>query len=275
MGFYPPEVIVDDARRHGVAVLAPDVNRSRVECSLEGSGDSSPAVRLGPRYVHGLGEAWPARVVERRGEHPYRDLADFCRRARLPRPVVENLIRAGAADSLSERRSSGGRRDLLWQLGELAYSEEGLDLESPLEAVALPHLSPAERMGWEYELLGLAPGEHVMALYREALHARGILSSREFVERENGEAARIAGLVVVIQRPPSARGFAFATIEDEVTLMNVILRSRVYTRYRATLRTAPLLVIEGVVQRQDGVVNLLADRVAPLSAVVRASMLEV
>jgi error-prone DNA polymerase len=273
MGFYSPEVIVGDARRHGVAVLPPDVNRSRVECSLEMGDDSSLAVRLGLRYVHGLGEAWPARVVERRGDRPYRDLPDFCRRARLPRPAVENLIRAGAADSLSERQSNA-RRDLLWQLGGLTYPEEGLDIETSVEAVALPHLSPAERMGWEYELLGLAPGEHVMALYREALRAQGILSSREFAEQENGQAVRIAGLVIVIQRPPSARNFAFATLEDETNLMNVILRPAVYTRYRDTLRTAPLLVIEGVVQRQDGVINLLADRVAPLSAVVRVPIPE-
>jgi error-prone DNA polymerase len=270
MGFYSPGVIVGDARRHGVPVLPPDVNRSLAACTLE-RGGASPAIRLGLRYVYGLGEAWQARVVERRGDRPFRDLHDFCRRARLPRPAVENLVRAGAADSLSAKQS-GGRRDLLWQLGGLSYPEEGLDLQAPVEPAALPILSHAERLEWEYELLGMAPGDHVMAVYREALRARGILSSRELGEQDDGRAARIAGLVVVIQRPPSARGYAFVTLEDEAGLMNVIVRPGVYAHYRGVLRGAPLLVVGGVVQRQDGVLNLLADRAAPLSAVVRAPM---
>jgi error-prone DNA polymerase len=172
---------------------------------------------------------------------------------------------------LSERRS-GGRRDLLWQLGGLTYPEEGLDIETPVEVVALPALSPAERMGWEYELLGLAPGEHVMALYREALQARGILSGRELAEQADGRAVRVAGLVIVIQRPPSARNFAFATLEDEAALMNVILRPRVVTQIKKLpfwhgygLNDLPLVLVEGTVQRNGDVVNVVATRIQPLT----------
>ena len=231
MGFYPPEVLIGDARRHGVPVLHPDVNRSQAACTLERAefpvagmavgakgnlvignwSRESPersgvglVIRLGLRYVHGLGEAWPGRIVERRGDEPFRDLADFCRRVRLPRPVVENLIRAGALDSFERTR-----RDLLWELGGLVYQEEGLDIEMPVEVVDLPVLGQAERLAWEYELLGMAPGEQMMSLYREALRARGVLTSSELAgcgQRPNGETVRVAGWAVVRQRPPTARG---------------------------------------------------------------------
>ncbi|MBU1747224.1 MAG: DNA polymerase III subunit alpha, partial [Chloroflexi bacterium] len=146
LGFYSPAVLVGDAGRHGVPVRGPDANRSQAVCTLEGSGPRR-AVRLGPWYVHGLGEVWPARIVERRGEAPFRDLRDLCRRTRLPRPLVENLVRAGALDGLGR-----ARRDLVWELGALDYQEEDLDLAVPVVPAALPALSDAERLGWEYDL---------------------------------------------------------------------------------------------------------------------------
>jgi len=264
LGFYPPKVIIGDAQRHGVPVLHPDVNHSLAACTLE-RYTSSKAIRLGLRYVHSLGEAWQTRIVERRGSQPFGDLQNFCRRTRLPRPVVENLIRAGATDNLSHQHN-GARRDLLWQLGGLSYQEEGLDLDVPVEPVALPALSLAERLGWEVELLGMAPGNHVMALYREVLREQGILSSRELCEQRDGKVVWVAGLVVVQQRPPSAKGVVFTTLEDEEGLMNLIISPGVYARYVRTLRTASLLIVEGTVQQQRGVVNLLALQVAPLGA---------
>jgi error-prone DNA polymerase len=137
MGFYRPEVLIGDARRHGVPVLRPDVNRSREACILK-RRDSSLAVRLGLRYVHGLGEAWTGRIVQRRENRPFEDLRDFCWRTRLPKTVVENLIRAGAMKGFER-----ARRDLLWELGGLVYQEEGLDIEVPMEPVALPALGRA------------------------------------------------------------------------------------------------------------------------------------
>jgi error-prone DNA polymerase len=263
MGFYPPEVIAGDARRHGVAVLRPDVNRSQEACTLEGedreTGEGGLAIRLGLRYVHGLGEAGQARIVERRGDHPFRDLAALCRRTHLPRPVVENLIRAGVLDNLGR-----SRRDLLWALGGLVYQEEGLDLDVPVEAVELPILSQAERLAWEYELLGMAPGEQVMDLYRETLRARGVLSSGELATRRNGERVRLAGWAVVRQRPPTAKGMLFITLEDEEGLANLIVRPDVYERYRDALRRAPLLWVEGRVQREGAALSVLVYRAAPL-----------
>jgi error-prone DNA polymerase len=173
--------------------------------------------------------------------------------------VVENLIRAGAMDGF------GRRRDLLWELGGLEYYDgEGLDVEVPIESVALPVLSEAERLGWEYELLGLAPGDHVMRLYRERLRTQGVLSSKELAERRNGQTVRVAGLVVVRQRPPTAKGHLFITLEDEEGLVNLIVRPHVYERHRDTLRNAPLLWVEGRLQREGHAVSVLVCGAAPL-----------
>jgi error-prone DNA polymerase len=251
MGFYAPDVLVGDARRHGVPILSPDVNRSQARCTLERK-DASIAIRLGLRYVHGLGEAWQERIVQRRSGHPFQDLQDFCRRTRLPRLVVENLIRAGALGGLGR-----ARRDLLWEMGGLVYSEEGLDIEVPVEAVALPALSRVERMGWEYELLGLAPHDHVMSFYRDALTARGVLSSQALGQRPEGQRVRVAGRVVVRQRPPSAKGFVFVTLEDETGLVNLVVRPKVYERYRTVLRSAALLLVEGQLQREGTAFSVL------------------
>ena len=266
LGFYIPEVVMGDAQRHGVPILRPDVNRSQDACTLEASPptrDAAPAslaIRLGLRYVHGLGEAFLERITERRGEHPYRDLRDFCRRTCLPRPVAENLIRAGALDSLGQKR-----RDLLWALGGLAYHEDGLDIAVPLDVVTLPPLRRKERLGWEYELMGVAPGEHVMQLYRGRLRRQGVLSKGELEEREDGETVRVAGWVVVRQRPPTAKGHVFITLEDEDGLVNLIVRPGVYEQYRRVLRNAPLLWAQGRLQRQGHAMSVLLQKAGSLS----------
>ncbi len=271
MGFYPPEVIAGDARRHGVPILRPDINLSQPACSLEPNTDLLPragrhpsaGLRLGLRYVHGLGEVWQERIVERRVGRSYRDLADFCRRTRLPRSLVENLIRSGAMDGL-ERTRPGTRRVLLWALGGLVYQEEGLEIEIPVIPASLPTLDQSEQMAWEYELLGLAPGDQVMSLYREALRAQRVLSSGELPSRRDGERVRVAGWAVVRQRPPTAKGHVFITLEDEEGLINLIVRPDVYERYRDALRNAPLLWIEGRLQREGHALSILVYRAAAL-----------
>ena len=258
MGFYPPGVLIGDVRHHGVPVLQPDVDHSLEACTVE-RVDSSLCIRLGLRYVHGLGEVWQERIVLRREDRPFESLWDFCRRTRVPRPVVENLIRAGAMEGLGRTR-----RDLLWELGGLDYQEEGLDLEVPVEAVPLPALDQAERLAWEYELLGVAPGTHVMELYRATLEAQGVLSSRQLEKQPDGKAVRVAGLVVVRQRPPTAKGFLFVTMEDEEGMVNLIVRPGVYERYRDVLRNAPLLWVKGRFQREGHATSILVHRAETL-----------
>jgi error-prone DNA polymerase len=150
-------------------------------------------------------------------------------------------------------------------LGGLVYQEDGLDLEVPVEAVDLPVLGDAERMAWEYELLGLAPGGHVMALYRDALRRQGVLTSRELAGRRDGERVRVAGWAVVRQRPPTAKGMLFVSLEDEDGLINLVVRPDVYERYRDALRNAPLLWAEGRVQREGEAISVLVHRAAALA----------
>ncbi len=259
MGFYTPEVLLGDAQRHGVSILRPDINRSQDECLLEGA-EPRPGLRLGLRYVYGLGAAWRSHLLEQRGERPFASLPDFCRRTHLPRPVVENLIRCGAMDCLGQER-----RALLWQLGGLDYREKEMDIEIPVAGVTLPALDAGEKMGWEYELLGLAPGDHVLRLYRSRLRAQGVLSSAELAQRQDGESVRVAGMVVVRQKPPTAKGHVFITLEDEEGLVNLIIRPTVYERYKSAIRNASLLWAEGRLQREGHAISVLVHQAATLA----------
>lgn len=249
MGFYGPSVIVNDAKRHGVRILPAHINRSNDECTMEDG-----KLRLGLRYVRGLGVLARERIEEQREREHFRDLPDFCRRTRLPRGVIENLIMVGAMDCWK-----APRRQLLWQLGQLRYPEEELDLTLPTGKVDLPALSQAERVGLEYGLLGLAVGDHIMSLYRYNLEAQGIKSSAAVSISHDGEKVQVAGRVIVRQAPPTAKGFVFITLEDEEGLMNLVIRPQVYERYRNPLRNSLLLIAGGKVQRADGVINVIVD----------------
>jgi error-prone DNA polymerase len=209
MGFYAPEVVIGDAQRHNVRILRPDVNASRDECSIE-----QDALRLGLRYLHGLGEAGRARLLAARQSRPFADLADFCRRAKLPRGLIADMIRAGAFDSISPER-----RGLLWTLGGLQYEEEAL-IEAPDAHAELPALSEREAMTWDYELLGVSPGDHPMRLLRERVKAKGALSAAELEQQPAGKIVIVTGLVVVRQAPPTAKGHLFISLEDETGLIN-------------------------------------------------------
>lgn len=257
MGFYQPDVLIGDARRHSVRVLLPDINRSEQTCTLEHEG-SSLCIRLGLDYVHGLSDIHQKRITERRSDGAFQNLHDFCRRTRLPKRAIEVLIRSGTTDSLGK-----GRRELLWELGGLVYDTE-LDLEVPVQPVDLVELSDLEQTLWEYELLGLTPGDHLMEYYRDRLQRRGILSSRELDTREDGETVWIAGLVIVRQRPPTAKGFVFVTLEDEEGLMNLIIRPKVYEQYHDVIHRASVLLAQGELQMAERQVNVIASRLDAL-----------
>ncbi len=250
MGFWGPAVVVNDARRHGVRVLPVDVNRSAARCTVEDG-----ALRLGLGYVKGLGEQGADRVVSAREVGPFRDLAHFCRRTRLPRTLVEHLIQAGALDELGP-----SRRELIWRLGELDYREAALDLVFPQQEADLPELTAAEALGMEYGMLGLSTGEHPMVFYRARLTRKGILDSAGVRACANGHKVRAAGMAVVHQSPPTAKGMHFLTLEDEAGFINVVIRPQVYRRFRRVIRNAPFLVVQGIVEAKGNVTNLVARR---------------
>lgn len=252
MGFYPPEVIVGDARRHGVDLLPPDINRSGWTYALERTAKGRPALRVGLSTVDGLGESAWTRIEVARAEAPFAGLEDFVRRTRLPRSLVENLIRASALDEF------GARRPLLWQVGQLHLSDSDLGLEIPVVDVVLSPLDAVEESAWEYELLGLSPAGQMMVHYREALRKAGVLRTGQVKEARAGKHVWVGGMVVVRQRPPSADGVAFLSLEDERGLLDVVLKPPVYERYKGLLRGQSLLLVSGVVQRQGRAVSLLA-----------------
>ena len=258
MGFYSPAVVMGDAQRHGVAIRHPDINRSAEACAIEGE-----AVRLGLRYLHGFGPAAQVRLLAARGAQPFAHLVDLCHRTRLPRALVETLIRAGALDELSG--GEGQRRHLLWELGALDYREEALDLVAPVEPATLPDLTEREALAWEIELLGMAPGDHPMRLYRDALDAAGVLTCADLTQRRDGEEVRVAGQAVVRQRPPTAKGHVFFTLEDETGLVNLILRPDLYERHRDTW-DQPFLIVRGRLQREAKATSLIVHAITALTA---------
>jgi error-prone DNA polymerase len=253
-GFWPPAILVNEVQRRGGTVMGVDIHRSQANCTLEGE-----AIRLGLTYVKGLGEGQIEKIVRCRQERPFTDLTDFCRRTGIARRLVERLLLVGAMDEWNVPR-----RQLVWQLGTLSYKEEGLALPDDPPELTLPPLSQAEQLLAEQSVMGLSTGPHVLSFYREWLAANGILDSRELAEAPHGRRVRVAGLLVVHQSPPTAKGFHFLTLETETGLINVIVRPSIYRRFSLLLRTAQLLLVAGVVQQEDGVTNVLASHIGRL-----------
>ena len=254
MGFWNAAVLVNEIRRQGKTVLPVNIHLSQAGCSIEEAG-----IRLGFSYVKNLKEDQITRIIEARSAGRFNSLLDFCRRTRIGRSGVENLVMAGGMDDWGLPR-----RQLLWELGTLQYQEAELDLIFTPEEVALPEQTIPESMLAEQEIMGLSAGDHVMSLYRAHMVERGVLGSRELGIVGNGQRARVAGLLVVHQSPPTAKGFHFLTLEDEDGMINVIVQPKVYGRYRNIVRSARLLLVAGIVQQEGNVTNLLAQSITPL-----------
>jgi error-prone DNA polymerase len=257
MGFYPPHVLSNDAQRHGIEVLSPDVTRSGARCTVE-----QGAVRIGFAYVQGIGQAAArAPEEERRRNGPFRSLSDFVRRVSLKREPIENPISVGTFDQFGL-----SRRELLWQLGLLYRPSSGqLALPLPVEQdmVPLPQMTDWERMAADYGILALSPNYHPMALMRAHLH-EGIVSTAHLQRLPDGMQVEVAGLVVCRQRPMTAKGLVFMLLEDEFGMANVVVKPQLYQRYRSLVRAEPFVLVRGELQRRDGTTNVIAQRFTPL-----------
>ena len=258
MGFYAPHVFTNDAKRHGIAVLNPDINLSGAGCTVEdapvGAGD---AVRIGLAYVRGIG-AKAARAVEEERRHsgPYRSVWELMGRTQLPQTAVENLASVGAFESLA-----ANRRRPMWEAGLVIRPSDGqLPLPLPIEQdmVALADMTPWEGMAAEYENLGLSPVHHPLAFVRRGLH-EGVVSSRHLDGLPDGVRVELAGLVVCRQHPMTAKGFVFLLLEDEFGLANVVVKPGLYAASRSTIRTEPFLLVRGRLQRREGTLNVIAE----------------
>ncbi len=227
-------------------------------------------LRLGLRQVKGIGEAERERLTEERARGPYRSVRDFVSRTGLGEQVVERLISIGAFDW-----TDAPRRELLWQLRSTladanpAHPALGLtdDGQRALGA-SLPPMTDAERVAADYRDTGVSPNLHAVELYRERLAARGVISVGEAGRRGDRSMVRLAGLAVSIQHPMTAKNFVFIALEDESGMINVTVRPNVYQHYRALLHRHPLLVIDGVLQVEGEVLNVVARRLRSVDEVI-------
>ncbi len=267
MGFYPPHVLTNDARRHGLRIFRPDINLSELRCSVE----EGNAIRIGLGYVQGMGEE-TARgiVIERRRNGAYRSLSDFLRRVPLATEAIENLVMVGAFDDFGV-----GRREALWQIGLFIPSKRvgtpktdkgrQLALALPIDRdhVDLKPFGSWDQMAADYEILGLSPHYHPLGLLRPRL-PKHLATSTDLEHLPNESVIQIAGLVVCRQRPGTAKGITFLLMEDELGLANIIVYPDLYQKNRMVVRGDPFLLVQGKLQREEGVVNVIAHNVAPL-----------
>jgi error-prone DNA polymerase len=328
MGFYPVEVLINDVKRHGVAVLPVDINASSYKTTTEwvgrdgeplpegagiarrpaavrSSGCVTPSVasrsrwtpematgygiRLGLALVKGIGDERAERLDAEPARGPYRSLADVVARTEMPEEVIERLIRAGALDSLGRPR-----RELLWQLREVMGATRGrvagrtartagrsggaagrsggaagrpMDLRlPPTPAPELPALTERERLGDSYAVLSLDARRQVVSLFRPALERLGAVTNASLADRGPGP-VRLGGLVVTRQHPMTARGTVFLALEDETGMVNVTLWPDTWARLRGVVRRHALLYVEGMLQREASVVNVVAREIRPLPEV--------
>lgn len=302
MGFYSAATLVKDAQRHGLRVKCIDVTRSGWPCTLERDGEAW-AVRVGLRYVSGLRQGPAEALVAERSRAPFASVDNLVRRVpQLAKAELVTLAEIGALNALpAETRGSGNvefptfgnsaafrpdheekpqtsertksalpaalhRRSALWQVeraarpaGELLENLEDLQPASPLAP-----MNPEERLVADFRNTGLTVGRHPMAWRRAELRALGVLSARELSRVRDGQRVRVAGCIICRQRPGTAKGFVFLSIEDETGIANAIVTPDIFARERVTLVQEPFLLIEGTLQNHDRVISVKAERIVPL-----------
>ncbi len=281
MGFYPPDALVHEAQRRGIVVDPPDVNESGVECELVAT-PTGHRVRIGLGYVRGVREQDVAALVAaREAGGRFRSLSDLASRAGCGAAALELLGWSGACDGLAappevagRLRPGAARRVALWQLGVVTPGRSvpgGTQLALPLDLPAPPELRTLtewEAMLADYSTFGLTTRAHPLALLRERM-APGVVTSRDLERLEHGQRIRIGGLVVARQRPGTASGVVFILLEDEFGTINLVVPPPVYERHRLIVRTEPLMLVEGKLERfaaAGGVINVLVDRVGQIDA---------
>jgi error-prone DNA polymerase len=251
MGFYHPATLVKDGQRRGVRFLSVDVNHSGWRCRWE-----EGAVRVGLRFVHGLNRAAAEMIEAERVKAPFTDTADLTHRCGLSAENLERLAHVGALGSLGP-----SRREALWQVSEVAGRRGPLFAGVPPEnASPLPEMAALDETVADYAGLHLTTGPHLMAYARPEMERRGVVTVRALDAIGDGEVVRVAGAVIVRQRPGTAKGFVFLTMEDETGMVQAIIRPDLFQKHRAFIVATPVLMVEGPLQKQDGTISVKARR---------------
>lgn len=298
MGFYSPQSLTQDARRHGVEVRRPDLVLSqatadleplapetepvevtgRAECLLDGeqtewvpgTPDPTPehrrdggfAVRLGLDSVRGIGKEVAERIVKAREEAPFKDSLDLSRRAGLERAQLEALATAGCLEVFTS-----SRRQALWQAGWTESEDQLEGVRFTAETPELPDLDPVEETLADLWATGVTPGSHPFAHLRPGLTAAGLPKISDLPTAESGRRITVAGLVTHRQRPGTAGGVTFINLEDETGMLNVVCSAGLWKKHRKIAVSTSVMLIRGILERNDGVTNLVADRLAPLEEI--------
>ena len=261
MGFYAPRTLVADAQRHGVEVRPVDVRYSMWDCTLEPTADG-PALRLGLRLIRGFREEAARAIESARAVSPFVDLPDLSVRAGLSQPAMRALARADALHALPEK-DGASRREVTWQVAGLW---PGLFARLPRNerSAPLPVASAVDELQADYLTTGLSVDRHPVGLVRPTLDREGVVALARLLELPNESRVRIAGLVGIRQRPDTASGVVFLMLEDETGTANVVIWPKLYEKERNVIRGERLLRIQGVLQRHDGAISVVARKVTPL-----------
>src|SRR5713101_8095276 len=270
MGFYHPSTIVKDAQRHGLKMLPMDVTRSDWKCTLEPSAISrQPSVRLGLKYSHGLREPAGQALVRERSLAPFASIQDLARRVpELRKDELTTLAEIGALNAVASEGQDIKlhRRDALWQVerairwsGPLLDELPEMDGDSPLAA-----MTDEERLVADFRATGLTVGPHPMQYRRSEMKRMGIYRASDLAHLPNGRRLRIGGCVIARQRPGTAKGMMFMSLEDETGIANAIVAPDLLQKNRVLLISERFLMIEGILQNQDNVIHIRAEKVLPL-----------
>jgi error-prone DNA polymerase len=270
MGFYSAAVLVKDAQRHGLRVKPIDVQVSDWPCTVEREGDGALSLRIGLGYAKSLTrQAAEALVKSRRSDGPFRSAEDLAQRIpSLNRKELTRLAQIGALNQLDGIRH---RRDALWQVERAGkpegplFRQDSESLRELSEARPLQQMNVEERLVADYAGTGLTVGRHPMYYCRPELRRSNILSAQELRTRRDGDFVRVAGCIIARQRPGTAKGFIFISMEDETGIANVIVTPDLYDRDRLVVTRSRFLLVEGPLQNQDNVIHVKATRLTPLS----------
>jgi error-prone DNA polymerase len=280
MGFYSPATIIDDAKRHHSKILPVDVQMSRWECTLEmcraagtaggngnGNGNGKKpraiaydsqqtlAVRVGLRYVKGLREDVGCKIERERDKKPFESIDDFITRTKLEDGALNRLAEAGAFE-----RFDNHRRNALWRIGgHDRTTTPKLSIDEREPQIKFNPLSDFETIGWDYSSTGHSTRGHPLSPFREELRALGLPDARTVTAKPKGSRVSYAGIVINRQRPGTAKGVVFMTLEDETGFVNIVIWKNVFKKHMVIAKTSSFLGVTGKIQKESGVTHLVAE----------------
>jgi error-prone DNA polymerase len=274
MGFYSPATLVKDAQRHGQRFRPVDILRSDYRCTVESEGKNK-YVRLGFNYVRGLTSATAQHIEAERRAAPFRSMRDLVRRIpELQKNEMAALAELGALNALPKEKADRQRRGALWQ-SQLALQPVGELLETAADdgvASPLSCMTDRQRTFADFSNSGITIGKHPMAHHREQMRALGAMDAATAKAQRNGLILTVAGCVITRQRPGTAKGFVFLSLEDETGVVNIIVQPPLFDRYRDACSTAPYVIVKGVLQSMSGVVSVKAGEIKELHLAQAAVM---